>query len=143
MPSENTCQLVVGRLLEIRVDAGYRSPAGVDAMIAMVKNLLAPLSPHERIVIAADWRRCAVLGAGTAERAVAMFNSNPRILRSGILIMPDSPTALMQVMRLVSEAKLADRRVFTSPEAQMQWLGEVTTPKEQARLGAFLARLGS
>jgi hypothetical protein len=72
--------------------------------------------------------------------ACVPFNSNPRILRSGILIMPDSPTALMQVMRLVSEAKLAERRVLTSVEAQMQWLGEVTTPKEQARLGTFLAR---
>jgi len=57
--------------------------------------------------------------------------------------MPDSPTALMQVMRLVSEAKLAERRVLTSVEAQMQWLGEVTTPKEQARLGTFLARSNS
>jgi|CZKU01.1.fsa_nt_gi hypothetical protein len=141
MSSGNTCQRVVGRLLEIRVDAGYRSPADVDAMIAMMKSVLDQLPAHERIIVAADWRRCTVFGAGTAERAIAMFNaSNPRTLRSAILIVPDSPTSVMQVMRLVSEARLPDRRVFTSPETQIQWLAEVTTPKELDRLKEFVAR---
>src|SRR5579859_4020408 len=139
MALENTCQLVVGRLLEIRVDAGYRSPGDVDAMIAMIKQVLDALPVDERVIIAADGRRSTVLGSGTADRALAMLAAlNPRTLRSGILFPPDSPTALMQVMRLVSEAKLASRRVFTSPDELIAWLGEVTTPARHARLRAFV-----
>ena len=39
----NTCQFVVGRLLEIRVDAGYGSVADVDAMIGMIFENVAKL----------------------------------------------------------------------------------------------------
>jgi hypothetical protein len=46
----------------------------------------------------------------------------------------------MQLMRIVSEAKLPERRVFTSSEAQARWFEEVTTSDEQARLKTFLAR---
>jgi hypothetical protein len=141
MPTRNTCQRVVGRLMEIRVDSGYRSPEDIDEMVALMKSIFDLLPAHERIIIAADWRRCTVMGPGTVERARAMFAAtNPRVLRSGILISADSPTTVMQLMRIVSEAKLPDRQVFTSSEPHARWLEEVTTPKEQARLKVFLAR---
>jgi hypothetical protein len=137
----NTCERHVGKLLEIRVDAGYRSPGDVDAMISMMRNAFASLPAHDRIIIAADWRRCSVLGTGTAERVNAMLNvANPRTLRSSILINPDSPTAVMQATRLVSEANFAERRIFTSAADQIAWLAEVATPKEVDRLKVFLAR---
>jgi hypothetical protein len=66
--------------------------------------------------------------------------ANPRTLRSGILINPDSPTAVMQATRLVSEANFAERRVFTLAADQIAWLAEVATPKEVERLKVFLAR---
>ena len=66
--------------------------------------------------------------------------AKPYLLRSSNLVRADMPAALMQVMRLVSEARLPDRRVFTSPETQIQWLAEVTTPKELDRLKEFVAR---
>jgi hypothetical protein len=46
----------------------------------------------------------------------------------------------MQVVRLVSEAQLKVRRIFTSPNDLSEWLREVTTAEEQARLTLFLAR---
>jgi hypothetical protein len=136
----NTCQRVVGRLLEIRIDS-YRSPAEVDETVALMQDIFALLPAHERIIIAADWRRCTVMGPGTGDRARAMFAAaNPRVLRSGLLITADSPTTVMQLMRIVSEAKHPERQVFTSSEACTRWLEEVTTPDELARLKVFLAR---
>ena len=44
----------------------------------------------------------------------------------------------MQLLRVVSERHTAVRQVFTSPETMGAWLAEVTTPKEQARVLAFL-----
>jgi hypothetical protein len=139
--ARNTCRRVVGRLLEIRLDAGYRSLADVDEMSVLIRGVLNVLPARERVIIAADWRHCTVMGKGIAERTVAMFAiANARALRSGILVMPDSPTTVMQLMRLASESQLADRRVFTSPDAHAAWLEEVTTPQEQARLRVFVAR---
>jgi hypothetical protein len=114
--------------------------ADVDAMIAAMDALVAGLGPHERIITAADWRHCAVMGTGTADRAVGMLaRRNSQTLRSACLILPDSPTAVMQLLRVVSETQTSLRRVFTSSEAMAAWLHELTTPKEQARLLAFLA----
>jgi hypothetical protein len=141
MAFRNTCELNVGKLLEVRVDAGYQTPADVDVMIGLIAQVLGSLPAHERIIIAADWRRCNVFGPGTADRALAMLTKhNPRLLRSGILIRPDSPATLIQVMRLVDEARSPERRVVTSFEAMISWLMPVTTPKELTRLKVFLGR---
>ena len=137
----NTCKRTVGQLIEIRVDAGYRTPEDVDAMAAMIAAEVNALRSDARIIIAADWRRCTVFGPGTADRAVAMFlRANPRTLRSSILMDSGSPTAVMQLTRIISEAKFADRRLFTSPNEQIAWLGEIMTPEESARLRSFLDR---
>jgi|CZKU01.1.fsa_nt_gi hypothetical protein len=66
--------------------------------------------------------------------------AKPYLLRSSNLVRADMPAALMQVMRLVSEAQLKVRRIFTSPHDLSEWLREVTTAEEQARLTLFLAR---
>ena len=66
--------------------------------------------------------------------------AKPYLLRSSNLVRADMPAALMQVMRLVSEAQLKVRRIFTSPNDLSEWLREVTTAEEQARLTLFLAR---
>jgi hypothetical protein len=138
---QNTCVRTVGRLVEIRLEQGFRSVGDVDDVIAAMDTLVAGVAPHERIITAADWRDCTVMGTGTADRAIAMLvRRNPQTLRSGCLIRPDSPTAVMQLLRVVSETHTAVRQVFTSPETMAAWLAEVTTPKEQARVLAFLAR---
>lgn len=51
----------------------------------------------------------------------------------------DSPTALWQLRRLVAAAQNDRRQVFASPTEVTQWLGEVLTAEERARLAQFLA----
>jgi hypothetical protein len=137
--ARNTCQFVVGRLLEIRVAAGYHSPRDVDEMIDMIKARVGTLEPAAKYAIAADWRAVQVMSPETAERARLMLRSvNPRVTRSAILTLPANPTTNLQVVRLVHEAENANRKHFTSPKVMHQWLSEVLTGSEPERLGAFL-----
>jgi hypothetical protein len=138
-PSKNTCTIVVGRLLEIRVIDGYRSPDDVDAMIRMIGESVVRLPPGTKFFIAADWRDATIMDPETATRVQAMLTTiNPRIARSGILTLPEHPTTNLQLVRLIREAQNANRRHFTSASAMYQWLAEELTPDEAKRLRVFL-----
>jgi hypothetical protein len=140
MTSSNTCENTVGRLLEIRVAAGYRSVRDVERMIAMMRAQFAKLAVGERCVIVADWRCVGMMSPETALRAREMLAaSNPRVIRSSILTLPDRSLANLQVVRLVREAESDHCKHFTSAEDQRRWLAEVLTEPEQARLAEFLA----
>jgi len=142
-PRRNTCNRVVGRLIEIRHDAGYQVRADMDTLMARMKLLLVGRSVDAPIVVVADWRLCnqVVLATDLADCILGIMKlANPYLLRSANLVRADMPTALMQVMRLVSEAQLKGRRTFTSPNDLTEWLREVTTAEEQARLTLFLSR---
>jgi hypothetical protein len=144
-PQRNTCNRVVGRLIEVRHDAGYQMRADMDTLMARMKLLLVGRSVDAPIVVVADWRLCnqLVLATDLADGILAIMNlANPYLLRSANLVRADMPTALLQVVRLVSEAQLKVRRIFTSPNDLSEWLREVTTAEEQARLTLFLARGG-
>jgi hypothetical protein len=141
MPSGNAYERVVGRLIEVRIDEGFRSPSDVDVLVVTSKKFLDNLPPHERVIIATDWRRATILGTGTVQHVINAFaRINPRVLRSAVLVMPDAATSIIQMTRVVNEARHRERQVFTASETLSAWLGEVTTPKEQARLDAFLTR---
>lgn len=135
----NTCEIVAGRLMEIRLAAGYRSVADVDDMIRMMVRKFTTLPVGARVVIAADWRGISVMSQETSERAKVMLTqSNPRVLRSSILIGEQRHTASLQVVRLVREADNQERRCFASAAEQYEWLAEVLTDDERARLAVFL-----
>jgi hypothetical protein len=139
MSARNTCKIHAGRLLEIRVRAGYRTVSDVDDMISMIAAELARVPEPTRILIAADWRQCRVLTQDVAERAVQMLTrGNPRVERSAILHEPGQATSVLQVMRIVREAELQNRRVFTDPSEMRAWLAEVTQPDELERLDSLL-----
>jgi hypothetical protein len=136
----NTCEFVTGRLLEIRVAAGYRSVADVDEMIAMIMKNVAKLSPEEKYAIVADWRNVHVMAPDTATGARKMLAAvNPRVTRSAILTAPANPTTNLQTVRLIREAENPNRRHFTSTRELHAWLAEVLTSEEAARLETFLA----
>lgn len=136
----NTCSFVVGRLLEIRVAAGYHAVQDVDEMIGMIVDQVSRVPEHQKFVIAADWRKVTVMPQDTAERAREMLTrSNPRLLKSSILIDPSHATTGLQVVRLVEEAENANRRHFTDAAQQIAWLSDVLTAQELQRLRAFLA----
>jgi hypothetical protein len=138
MPT-NTCEFVVGRLLEIRVAAGYRSVEDIDEMINMIRKNVGKLPPSEKFAIAADWRTVGIMRPETAARARAMLMSvNPRVTRSAILTLPENPTQNLQVVRLIREAENESRRHFTVAADLAAWLSEVLSPDETARLRTFL-----
>ena len=137
--ARNTCEFVVGRLLEIRVDAGYRSVADVDEMIGMIASNVAALPPEGKFALAADWRQVQLMPPETAARAREMLAlTNSRVLRSAILTLPENPLTNLQVVRLIREAENPSRKHFTSPREQHAWLSEVLTIAEAARLAEFL-----
>lgn len=137
--ASNTCEINVGRLLEIRVSAGYQCVRDVDRMITMLQTHFGRLGPGERCVIAADWRCVGMMSPDTAIRAREMLTRvNPRVIRSSILTLPERSLANLQVMRLVREAECDNRRHFISPAEQYRWLAEVLTEPERTRLSEFL-----
>lgn len=137
--ASNTCEMNVGRLMEIRVAAGYSCVDDVAQMIQMMAAHVRTLPPGSKYVIAADWRRVTTMSPDTAARAREMFErSNPRVIRSAILTLPERSLTNLQVVRLVREAELENRRLFTHPGELSGWLGEVLTDAERARLSQFL-----
>jgi hypothetical protein len=135
----NTATIRVGRLLEVDVRAGYHTASDVDALFEQVDHEVAKLPAGQRIVTCADWRHCTVMAPETSARLVKRLGLiNARTQRSVAVVRPDSPTAVMQFARLIREARFPDRRVFFGAQEAMEWLGEVLTSEESARLRRFL-----
>ncbi|HEX6242234.1 MAG TPA: hypothetical protein VFZ61_15090 [Polyangiales bacterium] len=136
----NTCELNTGRLLEIRVGKGYETPDDVKNMIAMIRARVSTLPDDVKHVTIADWRACRLLTTEAAEHALNMFRGvNPRTERSLLIHTGQSPTAVMQFLRLVREADHPNRRLFTDVEQALAWVNEVLTPAEAERARVFLA----
>jgi len=136
----NRCRVHVGRLVEVRAESGYRTPADVDAIFADIGQQIAKIPESQKLIFVVDWRRCPVMSTEAAQRMLpAITGTNPRIERSATIASKSSPTAVMQFLRLVRESKHADRRLFHDTSEVERWLDEVLTPAEAARLHAFLA----
>lgn len=135
----NTCEFVVGRLLEIRAGYGYRSVSDVDHMVAMIGTALTARGSLDKFVIVADWRPVQIMPPEVAQRAREMLaRNNPRVVRSAILTLPENPTTNLQVVRLVREAENPERRHFASVPELQRWLAAVLSAEENARLQSFL-----
>lgn len=129
----------MGRLVEVRAESGYRNVADVDAIFAEIGQQLARVPEHQKIVFVIDWRRCPVMSSEAAERMLpAIASTNPRVERSATIASKNSPTAVMQFIRLVRESKHPDRRLFYDDAELERWLGEILTPEEATRLHAFM-----
>lgn len=136
---KNTCERNVGRLLEIRLGKGYETVADVDAMIMMIGGAVAQMPAGTKHVTAADWRRCSLMSADAAERALAMLvGTNPRTERSAILYSNDSPTAVLQIIRLLGSAGHPNRRLFSNANEMHAYLSQLLNEEEAARLSVFL-----
>jgi hypothetical protein len=136
----NSCEFVVGGLLEIRVGYGYRSVSDVEAMITSIRRAITSRGTLEKIAIVADWRNVHIMPPEVAQRAREMLASNNvRVSRSAILTLPENPTTNLQVVRLVREAENPQRRHFAAVSDLKRWLGEVLSPSQATRLSSFLA----
>jgi hypothetical protein len=136
----NTAEIVVGRLLEIRVDAGYRSPQDVELVARAIQRELVRLPLALRVVTVVDWRRCPVMHEDATTRLIENLRTgNPRLERSAALASQKSSVAVLQFLRLVREGSNVERRLFYEPEPLIEWLAQVLTPEELTRLREFLA----
>jgi hypothetical protein len=136
---KNTAAIQVGRLLEIRTGAGFRTVAEVDASFDNADAAIARLSPSVRVVAVIDWRFSALLGSETSERVrERAILLNPRTERSAALVTPAAATKALQLARIARESLLPDRRVFDQFHELVSWLDEILTAAERARLRAFL-----
>jgi hypothetical protein len=136
----NSAAIRVGRLLEIRAEAGYRSAADVDALFDLIEAELRKVAQPRQIVTVVDWRRCPVMEAKAAERMLERIVAlNPRTERSAALATAKAPVAILQFMRLIRESRLPDRKMFLNPPELIVWMNEVLDPDEQRSLRQFLA----
>lgn len=141
-----TVRLNIGRLLEIRVVAEYRTAEDVDRVFEQIAQVLAEKLPPPRVgeakplhVTVADWRKCPFMSAEAAARmGQRMAKNNPTLLRSATLASEASPFAVMQFMRIMRESQHDGRRVFFEEQPLIEWFSEVLTVTELARLRQFL-----
>src|SRR5512140_2029832 len=127
----NQCEILTGRLLEVRADAGYRTIADVNAIFAAIGKAIARLQP-QRAIFVVDWRRCPLMSDEASEHMLArMTGNNPLIERSAALGSKHSPVALLQFLRLVRDSGNKDRRLFDDVSELCAWLDEVLLPAER------------
>jgi hypothetical protein len=137
---KNTASLTVGRLIEVRADAGYRTPADVDAIFEAIGRELGKLPANAQHVTVVDWRRCPLMAPSAADHMLKKIASvNASTERSAALALEDSPLAVLQFVRLIRDANLPDRKLFVHSDELYNWLSEVLTAPERARLKAFLS----
>jgi hypothetical protein len=136
----NTARIEVGRLLEVRVAAGYRSVGDVTAVFQQVGREIAGLAPGTKHVTVVDWRHCPLMAPEAADFLTArMVSVNPNTERSAAIARQSAPVAVLQFLRLIRDAGFTDRRLFFNEDELCSWLGEVLSPEESARLRAFLS----
>ena len=138
MTKTNTAELKVGRLLEVRAEAGYRSKEDVDAIFEQIGRAMPKLPEGSQHIVVADWRRCPIMSPEAADyMAESIARSNPSLLRSAALTQYSAPTSVVQFLRIIREAN--HRQLFRSSDELIRWLDEVMTLAESRRLRDFLA----
>lgn len=137
----NSCEVRVGRLMEIRIDRGFLSTDDVEDMRRNIARGFEHVGPDVNVVVVADWTQTRLMAGDAADAFGKMIGSfNDRIERSGILSSPNSPTTVLQFLRVVRESKHPNRRLFDQPGELMTYLDALLTPAESERLAQFLAR---
>jgi hypothetical protein len=140
--ASNTAIIKVGRLLEIRADAGYRTAQEVDVLFDTIEREVDKLPLTNKHVTVVDWRRCPIMAPEAAERIAARIAGvNDRTERSAAIASKDSATAVLQFLRVIRDAKLPDRKLFFEESELSEWLAEVLTGFELRRLRDFLTEM--
>jgi hypothetical protein len=133
-------QRLAGKLVGVRVGE-IRS--GAD-WFNCVNSLRAVAAERPgAIVICADFRQLQVMNAEIAAVVLeSLRDFNPMLYRSAILLPANAPTLLLQMERLLREARNLRRRICSDGAEVKAWLASCLDSTEQARLVEFLATLG-
>jgi hypothetical protein len=136
--ASNTAKIHIGRLLEIRADAGYCSETDVDDLFDAIA-IEVRAARISKAVAVVDWRKCPIMSPAAAARMTErMSANNARTERSAALVLPDAPVAVLQFVRVIREAGLPERRLFFAAAPLVDWLGDVLTIEESTRLHRFV-----
>jgi len=136
----NTAEIRVGRLLEIRAAAGYRTASDVDLLFDALQQEVQKLPSGVRVVTAVDWRFCPLMSPEAAQRiGQRIAANNDRTERSAALADRNAALPVLQFLRVVREAEHPDRKVFFDQIELVHHLSEVLSSSELVRLHAFLA----
>jgi hypothetical protein len=136
---QNTCAIHVGRLLEIRVLAGYRTPLEVDQLFLAIRDAYAKVKEPQRAVAVTDWRFCPPLSDEISNYLLeAITATNPRTQASAALVSRDSPSAVLQFLQMVCGAKHLGQKLFFEVPDMLSWVHPFLTGSEFRRLRTFI-----
>jgi transposase len=124
----------VGALLEIRVS----SPLTMDDTMACFKQIYKtmPRGVMSRVIV--DARGLRIVDPAVVDAIIVMMRQdNPWVERNAFL-MPESALIGIQSERMLKELGTSNRRSFHERTAAEEWLGEVCSTEERARLARFL-----
>ena len=137
--SSYTLQTRVGRLIEARV-LRLADRAEADGYAERLRQETAGHPQQRPAVLLADHRPVRVYPPPVTDRLVELFQvMNTRLERIAILVSPTNATLLLQLERLVREARFPMRRVYREPEGAIEHLSDALDAPELARARAFLA----
>lgn len=132
-----TIESRVGRLIEARVlrlSTREDADAYSDALAAEVRR------HGEAPVLCADHRPVRIYPQAPADRLVELFQDmNSRLERIAIVVAPTNATILLQLERIVREARFEKRKVFREAAGALEHLASSLDARELARARAFLA----
>jgi hypothetical protein len=104
------------------------------AMDQAVRSIRGPC------VIIADYRQARFLLEEDTPRLTQLYRShNNHIERSAIVVSEASAVAVLQMERVIREAKYPSRRAFRDTREAAAWLDEVLGPAERTRLRVVLS----
>jgi hypothetical protein len=131
-----TIQHRVGRLVETRFAAPLSDEEIASFAEGRGRTVRAVATDR---VVCIDATRMSVLPPEQSERLLAVLRSpGPGLLRSAFLLPATRGVVALQFERIIRESRLPSARSFVDRGALEQWLGEVLTGEEAARLRALL-----
>jgi hypothetical protein len=137
----NTVELNAGRLVEIRIEAGFRTPEEVDATFAQIEEVVARLPQGLQFVTIVDWRKSSLMSpeaaAHTVERIMGLQH---RSQRSAVVVSPEMASVVLQFGRVVRDTDNPARKMCLDAAEAITWLDELLSLEERARLRWFLER---
>ena len=134
-----TVQNEIGRLIEVRMAAPYTLD-DIKQFIAAFQNAIKGViaKGYPGFIAVGDMRSSTLFTPEQSEILGNMLQQdNPLVLRSSFL-MPEHPIFGFQVDRLLKDAKHPYRRFFSDIISLTDWMAEVATIPERARLSLFL-----
>ncbi|HVK67425.1 MAG TPA: hypothetical protein VM694_23225 [Polyangium sp.] len=136
LPTMYSIESHVGRLIEVR----FWSPVGEGEAIGWRRDHDAMLqSVLGSYIVFVDLSDANVFPPDMVEAYVATMRNEPRLVRAA-LVLSASPTLSLQMQRILRDAFHPQRRAFREMREAENFLGEIVSLPERARLREVIER---